>query len=94
MSAKPSPKVVKLDSDTKDRLERLGVVKHRSPHYLMKEAIVRYLDQEEYNEKINQETVARWEEASLGKVVSHESVDKWLDTWGTDQEGSKPECEK
>ena len=94
MSTNPSPKEVKLDSDTKERLERLGVVKHRSPHYLMKEAIVRYLDQEEYNEKINQETLARWEEASLGKVVSHESVDQWLSTWGTDQEGSKPECEK
>ncbi len=94
MSANSSPKVVKLDSETKDRLERLGAVKHRSPHYLMKEAIVRYLDQEEYNEKINQETLARWEEASLGKVVSHESIDFWLSTWGTDQEGSKPECEK
>lgn len=89
-----TPKVVKLDSDTKDRLERLGAVKHRSPHYLMKEAIARYLDQEEYNEKINQETLARWEEAALGKVITHESIDRWLSGWGSDKEESKPKCKK
>src|SRR3990167_7004414 len=86
------PKVVKLDSDTKDRLERLGLVKHRSVHWLMKEAIERYIEQEEYNEQLNQETLTRWKEAEQGKVVSHHAVTKWLDTWGTDEESDKPPC--
>jgi predicted transcriptional regulator len=90
----PIPKVVKLDSDIRDRLERLGKIKHRSPHWLMKEAITRYLEQEEYSEQLNQETLARWQEAEQGKVVSHQAVRKWLDTWGTDEESNRPPCGK
>lgn len=88
----PIPKVVKLDSDIRDRLDRLGEIKHRSAHWLMKEAIKRYLEQEEYNEQLNQETIARWQEAEQGKVISHQAVVQWLDTWGTDDESDKPPC--
>jgi predicted transcriptional regulator len=88
----PIPKVVKLDPAIRDRLERLGEVKHRSPHWLMKEAITRYLEQEEYNEQLNQETLARWHEAEQGKVVSHQAVNQWLDTWGADEESDRPPC--
>jgi predicted transcriptional regulator len=90
----PIPKVVKLDPETKDRLERLGEAKHRSTHWLMKEAIARYLDQEEYSEELNRETLARWQEAEQGKVVSHQAVSKWLDTWGTGEESDRPPCGK
>ena len=94
MSAKPTPKAVKLDADIQDRLYRLSELKHRSPHWLMKEAIVRYLEQEEYNEQLNRDTLARWQEAEQGKVVSHHAVSKWLDTWGTDEESGRPPCGK
>jgi len=90
----PIPKVVKLDPAIRDRLERLSEVKHRSPHWLMKEAITRYLEQEEYSEQLNQETLARWQEAEQGKVVSHQAVNQWLDTWGTDEESDRPPCGK
>jgi predicted transcriptional regulator len=90
----PIPKVVKLDPEIRDRLERLGEIKHRSAHWLMKEAITRYLEQEEYNEQLNRETLARWQEAEQGKVVSHRAVSKWLDTWGTDEESDRPPCGK
>jgi len=90
----PIPKVVKLDPEIRDRLERLGELKHRSAHWLMKEAITRYLEQEEYNEQLNRETLTRWQEAEQGKVVSHQAVSKWLDTWGTDEESDRPPCGK
>lgn len=90
----PIPKVVKLDPDIRDRLEHLGKIKHRSPHWLMKEAITRYLEQEEYNEALNRETFARWREAEQGKVVNHQAVSKWLDTWGADEESDRPPCGK
>ena len=94
MSIKSSvtPKVVKLDADIKERLERLSAVKNRSPHWLMKEAIVRYIEEEELNEQLQQETLARWQEAERGQVVSHQLVSQWLDTWGTDHEGKRPPC--
>jgi predicted transcriptional regulator len=95
MTKKPSiPKVVKLDPDIRDRLEYLGKTKHRSTHWLMKEAITRYIVEEEYQEQLNQETLTRWHEAEQGKVVSHKAVSKWLDTWGTDNESDRPLCGK
>jgi predicted transcriptional regulator len=86
------PKVVKLDIDIKNRLEQLGKLKHRTPHWLMKEAITRYVEQEEYNEQLKLETIARWQEAENGKVVSHQAMIKWLDTWGSDEESDRPPC--
>lgn len=85
-------KVVKLENDIKERLDRLGESKQRSPHWLMKEAITRYLDEEEYNEQLRQETLNRWQEAESGKIVSHQAVCDWLDTWGTDSEQKRPVC--
>ena len=35
---------VRLNKDIRHRLEALGKIRDRSPHYLMKEAIERYLD--------------------------------------------------
>ena len=88
------PKVVKLDPNIRDRLEQLGEIKHRSPHWLMKEAIVRYVEQEEQREKLNRETLERWIEAEQGKIVSHQAVSDWLDTWGESDEDDRPPCGK
>ncbi len=85
-------KVVKLENDIKERLDRLADSKHRSPHWLMKDAITRYLDEEEYNEQLKQETLSRWQEAESGKIVGHQAVSDWLDTWGTDSEQKRPLC--
>ncbi len=38
---------VKIDTQIRDRLHALGKLKQRSPHWLMRQAIVRYLDEEE-----------------------------------------------
>lgn len=86
-------KVVKLEADINERLARLGENKDRTPHWLMKTAIVRYLEEEEYQEKLKQETLSRWHEAENGKVVSHQAVVDWLDTWGTETEKKRPTCE-
>lgn len=86
------PKVVKLEPSIKERLERLGELKHRKAHWLMKEAIVRYLEQEEYQEQLKQETLARWQEAESGRTVNNVAVMNWLDTWGTQDESDRPPC--
>lgn len=38
------------------------------------------------HEQLNLETLVRWQEAEQDKVVSHQEVSQWLDTWGTDEE--------
>jgi predicted transcriptional regulator len=81
---------IKLDADTKDKLNRLSKAKARSPHWLMKKAIDNYVEKEEAQEKLRQETLARWTEAELDKVVSNDEVVSWLESWGTKEEKERP----
>lgn len=85
---------LKLEPSIKKRLQKLGEIKHRTAHWLMKEAITHYLDQEEYAEKLKKETLARWQEAEKGLVVSNEAIMKWLETWGSENEKGRPPCGK
>ena len=88
------PTGVKLESSVKLRLQHLAKLKHRTIHWLMKYAISQYIENEEQAEKLKQETLARWQEAEQGKIVSNKSMIAWLDTWGTDHEIGRPKCEK
>lgn len=85
---------VKLDEDIRTRLKALGESRDRTPHWLMKKAITDFLDREEKLDKRNREADAALEEyKKTGQYVSHENMDAWLETWGTDKEGSCPELE-
>jgi len=89
------PTGIKLDPAAKSRLRKLSELKCRTMHWLMKEAVLRYIAQEEQAEKLKQETLTRWhQEAEQNRVVNNRSVMAWLDTWGTDHETERPPCEK
>ena len=71
---------VKLDEETRARLRNLGQAKQRSTHWLVKEAVARYLDVEERYERERAEDLARWERyVETGHAVPHETVSEWLD---------------
>lgn len=58
----------------------------------MRKAIIEFLDREEELEKRNQEADQALEEyRQTGQYVSHEEMDSWLETWGTDKEGACPD---
>ncbi len=85
---------VKLDDEIRDRLKALGELKHRSTHWIMREAIREYLDREEEIERRNLEADEAWEEyRQSGKGVSGDAMNAWLDSWGTDKEGPCPDPE-
>lgn len=70
---------IRLDEPTRLRLKRLGEQRERSPHWLMRTAILEYLDREERYEQEKQEDRARWEHYQLtGEAVPHKTVAKWL----------------
>ncbi|MEK6725169.1 MAG: CopG family ribbon-helix-helix protein [Deltaproteobacteria bacterium] len=95
MQSQTKPLGVKLDHELKGRLKKLGEAKHRSPHWIMKEAIKMYVEREEAAEKLRQDTIERWRAYQKdGKHVSNEAMIAWLDTWGTDKETGRPLCEK
>ena len=85
---------VKLDEEIKTRLKALGKSRDRTPHWLMKTAITEFLDREEKLEIRNREAdEALKEYHNTGQYISHETMDAWLETWGTDKEGVCPELE-
>ncbi len=70
---------IKLDEQTQVRLKRLGEQRDRSPHWLMRTAVLEYLDREERYEQEKEEDMARWERYQLtGEAVPHKTVAKWL----------------
>lgn len=83
---------VKLDEETRARLKSLGQLKKRSPHFLMKEAILTYLEREENYEQEKQEDEERWERYQLtGHAISHDAASEWLERLA---EGKAAECPK
>jgi len=71
---------VKLDAETRERLKRLGEARQRSTHWLMKDAIGRYLEAEERYEHEKAEDQARWQRfVETGTAISHEEVTARLD---------------
>jgi len=81
---------VKLEATTKEKLQHLSEVKSRSTHWLMKKAIDDYVEKEEGKDKLREESLARWKEAELGKVVNHDEVIQWLDSWSTEKDNGRP----
>jgi predicted transcriptional regulator len=71
---------LKLDEKIKNRLKSLGEARERSPHWLMRDAIVKYLEREEIYEQEKREDQERWERYALtGEAIAHKDVTAWLD---------------
>ena len=71
---------VKLDRETRDRLQKQGKARNRSSHWLMREAIRRYLEVEERYEQEKAEDQARYQAyRETGHHISHAAMLVWLD---------------
>lgn len=70
---------LKLDAETKRRLQRLAEARRRSAHWLMREAIEQYVAREEHREQVRQAALAAWNEyQATGRHVTAEEADAWL----------------
>jgi len=84
---------VKLDNVLKKRIQRLADVRHRSAHWIMREAIRDYVEREEARESFKQESLASWTAyQETGQHLTGQEARDWLNTWGTDKETEVPEC--
>ena len=84
---------VKLGDDLKGRIQQLARARDRSPHYLMREAIERYVTQEEARESFRREAEESWRHyQETGLHITGDELFAWLRTWGTDEEGEPPAC--
>ena len=87
------PVAIKIDEDIKARVKRLAEARHRTAHWLMREAITQYVDREEKRESFRQDTLKAWEEyRTTGKHVSAEEADAWLAKLQLGHDIEPPEC--
>lgn len=91
MGSPTKPMGVKLPDRDRERLKKLADARKRTPHWLVKEAIIEYLDREETVERFRQESITAWEEYQrTGKSVPNDEVMAWLDSWGGEKERKEP----
>jgi predicted transcriptional regulator len=70
---------LKLDSATKERVQRLALARRRSPHWLMREAVEQYVEREERREQLRQDALAAWDGyQATGLHVTAGEADAWL----------------
>lgn len=84
---------IKIDEYTKIRVKRLAESRHRTPHWLMQEAIREYLDREEKREALRQDAMRAWiEYQTTGLHATFEEADSWLAKLANDQSAEPPAC--
>ena len=78
---------IRIDPETKKRLDALSKRSRRSKSFLAAEAIAAYVDSEEWQLG---EVQAGMAELDREQEVSHEKVEKWLKSWGKQSETKAP----
>jgi predicted transcriptional regulator len=84
---------IKLDIETKDRVQRLAASRKRSAHWVMKEAIAQYVTREESLEAAHQAALDAWENYKrTGLHLTLEEADKWLAELEAGNDIEPPAC--
>lgn len=84
---------IKLDDELKNRIRRLADLRHRSPHWIMREAIAEYVVREEKREAFRQDAIRAWNEyQATGLHLTQEEADAWLARLESGQDMELPEC--
>lgn len=87
------PVAIKIDADIKDRVKRLADARHRTPHWIMREAIRQFVEREERCEAFRQDAIRAWDEyQATGLHVSLEEADGWLAKLEAGVDVEPPEC--
>lgn len=87
------PVSIKLDLETRARIDDLAAARRRTVHWVMREAIEQYVNREEKRDALRQETLASWDEfQATGLHADAADVSSWLSSWGTENELPAPEC--
>lgn len=87
------PMAVKIDQDTRERIKRLAEARHRTSHWMMREAIRQYVEREEKREAFRQDGIRAWNEyQTTGLHVTLVEADAWLARLEAGQDVEPPEC--
>lgn len=86
---------VKLDDSERERIKVLAAAKKRTPHYLMKEAIQNYLEQEEAEQRFIAAAKQSFEDyKKTGEHITLDEFSAWVKATKSNPEAAMPECHK
>ena len=80
---------IRVPEDVKRRLEKLAKATSRSRSWLAADAVAAYVAQQEWELGEIEEGI---KELEAGRVIPHEDVKRWLNSWGTNSETDPPSC--
>ena len=84
---------IKLDNEIRSRVKRLAVARRRTPHWVMREAIIQYVEREEKDEIFRQSALAAWKAyQDTGLHSTAEEVDAWLEKLEAGEDSEAPLC--
>jgi predicted transcriptional regulator len=84
---------LKLDSDLKERVQRLALARRRSAHWIMREAVEQYVGREEKREQFRQDALAAWNAyQATGLHATAEEADAWLAKLEAGEDTEAPTC--
>lgn len=87
------PVAIKLDPEIKERMKRLADARHRTPHWLMREAICQYVEREEKREAFRQDAIMAWNQyQTTGQHVTMAEADAWFAKLEAGKDVKPPEC--
>ena len=89
---------LKIADELKNRVQQIAHLQiahlqKRSSHWIMCEAIRKYVEREESQESFKQEALSSWAQfQETGQHLTVKEVQGWLSTWGNDDEIAMPTC--
>lgn len=84
---------IKLDDALKGRVQHLAELRRRSSHWIMREAIARYVECEEKRETFRQDAIRAWDEYQhTGLHLTLEEADAWLAKLEAGEDAEPPKC--
>lgn len=84
---------VKIDDALKGRVQHLAITRRRSSHWIMREAIARYVEQEEARENTKQAAIAAWNAyQQTGLHATFDEADGWLAELECGNSAEPPPC--
>ena len=91
----PATVTVKLDPSDRDRIISLANAKKRTPHYLMKEAILEYVRREEARQNFIKAADRSFEHfKETGLHITLDEFDAWVDDIQKDPDVPLPQCHR
>ena len=82
---------LKLDIADRDRLRSLADYKNRTPHFIMKEAVQKYLAEEEAQQRfVEAAKASRDHYKKTGLHITHDEFSHWVDALQTNPNAAPP----